>query len=64
VVFRPSVWVADTVAAVESDSTNHREAKECAWIEHPSTGENRVPSVATVQQEVLLGIRRRTGSRA
>jgi activator of HSP90 ATPase len=30
-------------AAVESDSTKHREAEECSWIEHPSTDGNRFP---------------------
>ena len=32
--------------SVESDSTKHREAEEWLWNEHPSTGENSVPSPA------------------
>jgi hypothetical protein len=30
-------------AAVESDSTKHREAKERSWIEHPSIDGNSFP---------------------
>jgi hypothetical protein len=39
-----SVWAA---AAVESDFTKPREAKECSWIEHPSTHGNSFPVPAT-----------------
>jgi len=43
VVCRPSVCVAETVASVESNSITHREAKECSWIEHPSTDGTSFP---------------------
>jgi hypothetical protein len=41
-----AVWAA---AAVESDSTRYREAKECSWIENPSTDENSFPIPAIVR---------------
>ena len=44
-----------TAAAVESDSTRYREAKECSWIRHSSTDEKSFPIPATGEEWVLLG---------